>query len=175
VGRGRNARTRRAGATALAINQPEFDVSYLCGKLSQWTRPFDPILAEACEKMPRWIQNSPADVFRTIAPIGVEPGFNGGWKGISPFVTSSVLWSLYSVFRSPGDYWEAICTAVAVGGDADTTAAMAGAIAGAAAGLAGLPRELVRLVSDQGEWGYESLVELARQLHGLHLRLRSKR
>jgi len=26
--------------------------------------------------------------------------------------------------RAPDDYWEAICTAIAVGGDVDTTAAM---------------------------------------------------
>jgi ADP-ribosylglycohydrolase len=42
-----------------------------------------------------------------------------------------VLWSLYSFLRSPEDYWETVCTAIAVGGDVDTTAAMAGAVSGA--------------------------------------------
>jgi ADP-ribosylglycohydrolase len=161
-----------AGATAVVVGNPEADVNYLCGKLSKWTRQFDPLLAEAFQQMPGWIQKPPGDVFRTIASIGVEPGHSDGWEGISPFVTGSVLWSLYSVLRSPGDYWEAICTAVAVGGNVDTTAAMTGAIAGAAVGLTALPRDLARLVSDQGEWEYEALVGLAKQLHGLHLRLR---
>lgn len=54
----------------------------------------------------------------------------------------------------------------------DTTAAMTGAIAGASVGSTRLPQELVRSLSDQGEWEYEALVELARQLHALHLELR---
>lgn len=164
-----------AGATAVAVNHLEVDVSYMCGRLSQWTQPFDPLLAEAFQEMPRWIQKSPEDIVGTIASIGVQPDYTDGWEGISPFVTGSVLWSLYSVLRSPGDYWEAICTSVAVGGDVDTTAAMTGAIAGAAVGLTRLPQELARFVSDQGKWEYDALVELARQLHGLHLRLRPKR
>lgn len=56
--------------------------------------------------------------------------------------------------------------------DVDTTAAMTGAIAGASVGSTRLPQELVRSLSDQGEWEYEALVELARQLHALHLELR---
>jgi len=83
-------------------------------------------------------------------------------------VTSSVLWSLYAVLRSPADYWEVICTAIAVGGDVDTTAAMAGAISGAAVGLNGIPLEPARLVSDQGEWGYDRLVQLAHDLETVH-------
>jgi ADP-ribosylglycohydrolase len=110
----------------------------------------------------------PARALETIAPIGVHPSYMQGWEGISPFVTGSVLWSLYSVLRSPSDYWETICTAIAVGGDVDTTAAMAGAIAGAAVGLRGIPHEPARLVSDRGAWGYEALVELARELHAVH-------
>lgn len=79
---------------------------------------------------------------------------------LSPFVTPSVLWSLYAARRSPGDDWAAVCTAIAVGGDVDTTAA----IVGAAVGLGGIPREPAELVTDQGEWGYEALVGLARAL-----------
>jgi ADP-ribosylglycohydrolase len=70
------------------------------------------------------------------------------------------------------DYWETICTAIQVGGDVDTTAAMAGAISGATVGLAGIPPEAARLVSDRGSHGFEALVELAGELHHLHRRLR---
>ncbi len=66
---------------------------------------------------------------------GLDPAHMPHWQGISAFVTPSVLWSLYAFLRSPDDYWETICTAIAVGGDTDTMAAMAGAISGARLGV----------------------------------------
>jgi ADP-ribosylglycohydrolase len=82
-------------------------------------------------------------------------------------VVGSVLWSLYSFLRSPDDYWETIGTAIAVGGDVDTTAAMAGAISGARLGLAQLPEDPAQGLTDQGTWGYSELVELAHECHAL--------
>jgi ADP-ribosylglycohydrolase len=162
-----------AGATAIVIKEREVHPGSLSSTLSRWTRDFDPVLAEALRDLPSWIRLPPHRAVETIASIGIEPSYTEGWKGISPFVTSSVLWSLYSVLRSPTDYWEVICCAIAVGGDVDTTAAMAGAIAGASVGLGRIPLEPAGLVSDQGEWGYDELVELARQLHAVHRLRRS--
>jgi ADP-ribosylglycohydrolase len=82
-------------------------------------------------------------------------------------VVPSVLWSLYAFLRSPDDYWETIRTAIAVGGDVDTTAAMAGAISGAHLGLDALPDGLARAVHDQGTWGFGDLVALAHECHEL--------
>jgi poly(ADP-ribose) glycohydrolase ARH3 len=158
-----------AGATAIATKEGHLHPVSLCTRLSQWTRDFDPVLAAAIQDLPGWIETPPHHAVKTIASIGVSPSYDDRWEGISPFVTSSVLWSLYSVLRSPSDYWEAISTAIAVGGDVDTTAAMAGAIAGAAVGLGGIPREPAELVTDQGEWGYEALVQLAHDLHEARL------
>lgn len=157
-----------AGATAIVLGEREVRPSSLCSTLSRWTRGFDPVLAEALQDLPHWIQLPPDRAVETIASVGVAPAYSEGWEGISPFVTGSVLWSLYSILRSPSDYWEVVCTAIAVGGDVDTTAAMAGAISGAAVGLGGIPPEAAGLVSDQGEWGYEELVKLARELHAAH-------
>lgn len=154
-----------AGATATVINQRQVDPASLCSTLSRMTREFDPVLAEALRELPGWVVHPPHRAVEAIASIGVEPSYTDGWEGISPFVTSSVLWSLYSVLRSPDDYWEAVCTAIAVGGDVDTTAAMAGAISGAVVGLHGIPLEPARLVTDQGDWGYDRLVQLAHDLH----------
>ncbi len=72
-----------------------------------------------------------------------------------------MLWSLYSFLRSPEDYWETVCTAIAVGGDVDTTAAMAGAMSGAHLGLGAVPSRLAHRLTDRGTWGFEELVELA--------------
>ena len=62
---------------------------------------------------------------------------------------------------SPEDYWETICTAVAVGGDVDTTAAMAGAISGAHLGISAIPSRYSYHLTDRGTWGHIELVELA--------------
>jgi ADP-ribosylglycohydrolase len=79
------------------------------------------------------------------------------------------LWSLYAFLRSPEDYWETVCTAIAVGGDVDTTAAMAGAISGAYLGLEAIPAHLVRRLTDRGTWGFDELVELARATYALKM------
>ncbi len=76
-------------------------------------------------------------------------------------MTPSLLWSLYAFLRSPDDYWETICTAIGVGGDTDTMAAIAGAISGARLGVEALPTELLGRLNDRGEWGADALVELA--------------
>jgi ADP-ribosylglycohydrolase len=161
-----------AGATAAAAAEGRIEAPVLCASLAEWTRPFDPILAAALEQLPHWAEDPPERAAPRIARIGSEPSYSDGWEGISPFVTPSVLWSLFSVLHSPGKYWEAVCTAIAVGGDVDTTAAMAGAIAGASVGLQGIPPELCGLVTDQGEWGYDALVHLATDLCNLHCELK---
>jgi ADP-ribosylglycohydrolase len=63
--------------------------------------------------------------------------------------------------RTPDDYWGAICTAIAVGGDVDTTAAMTGALSGAHLGFDRLPVDLARPLTDQGTWRLSELVDLA--------------
>lgn len=157
-----------AGATAMMATLQGGDHGKLCKTLAEWTFAYDPILSNAIEQLPDWADETPERAVTRIARIGLDPSYRDGWEGISPFVTPSVLWSLYSVLHSPGDYWQAICTAIAVGGDVDTTAAMTGAMAGAAVGLNGIPDEPSRLVTDRGHWGYDALVGLAREVHVLH-------
>jgi ADP-ribosylglycohydrolase len=100
---------------------------------------------------------------RTPEELAKDP-----WRGaISPFVTSSVVWSLYSFLRSPDDYWKTICTAIAGGGDADTTAAMAGAISGARLGLDDIPDALARRLHDRGSWPYDALIEFSDRVAAL--------
>jgi ADP-ribosylglycohydrolase len=107
----------------------------------------------------------PEEAAAVISKAGLPPDFDDGWRGISPFVTGSVLWSLYSFLRSPEDYWETVRTAIAVGGDVDTTAAMAGAVSGAYLGLGRLPLQLARRLHDRGTWGYDELLALADACH----------
>ncbi len=75
----------------------------------------------------------------------------------------SVVWSLYAFLHAPDDYWTTVCTAIAVGGDTDTMAAIAGAICRSPAGprRAARPTSCARL-NDRGDWGADALADLAR-------------
>ena len=159
-----------AGAVALNLQQPPSLVVDFVTQLSVLVEPFDPILAIGLQRIPQWLGQSPSTAASEISKMGVAPGFDDGWQGISPFVTASVLWSIYSFLRSPDDYMESICTAIAVGGDVDTTAAMTGAMSGAFVGLDRLPQELAQQVNDAGSWGHDELVRLAHRYHSVATR-----
>ena len=62
-----------------------------------------------------------------------------------------------------------VCTAIGVGGDVDTTAAMAGAVSGAYLGLKAIPLPLARRLTDQGTWGYAELVELTYKCYDIKM------
>lgn len=98
----------------------------------------------------------PRDYAERIAAISVEGR-----------IVRSVLWSLYSFLWSPDDYMETIRSSIAVGGDVDTTAAMAGAVSGAHLGIHEVHEELRRRVTDQGTWEYEELVDLAHRCYAV--------
>ena len=122
----------------------------------------DGTVAAAIRGLKEWKSLAPGDAARFVHESGLDPAHMDRWSGISAFVTPSVLWSLYAFLRSPDDYWETVCTAIRVGGDTDTMAAIAGAISGARLGVDALPPELTARVNDRGEWGADALACLAR-------------
>ena len=70
-------------------------------------------------------------------------------RGVTGYALHSVPVALHAWLSHPGDYREAVLAAIDCGGDTDTVAAIAGAIAGAGTGPDGLPQEwLARLA----EW-----------------------
>ena len=152
-----------AGATALALVNGPLNIDHFCQQLAKWALPFDPIMpARLLEWLPEGVGKSPLEVLARLKSISQDQSEE--WDGISPFVTESVMWSVYAFLSSPEDYWQAVCTALAVGGDVDTTGAMTGAIAGARSGLGLLPMTFVSRLTDQGTWGYAELAELAKNL-----------
>ena len=159
-----------AGAMALAVRGGEIEAERLLSQLAEWAAPFEESVADALRQLVEWVPQPPEEAARLVSGIGRDPDYPDEVRGISPFVTTSVLWSLYSFLRSPEDYWETICTAIAVGGDVDTTAAMAGAISGAYLGLDAIPERLACRVTDRGTWGYDELVDLAHRCHRLGAR-----
>lgn len=158
-----------AGAVSLALREKEIVVEEFVAQLGEWMTPLEGSFADYVIKLDRWISLPPAQAAEAIIPAGKAPGYEDGWRGISPFVIPSVLWSLYSFLRTPDDYWETICTAIAVGGDVDTTAAMAGAVSGARMGMEAIPQGLARQVNDMGAWGYEALVDLAEKAYEIKM------
>ena len=149
-----------ASAVAMAMREP-FDAAALLEEAAQSAEGFDADFGALVRSLP--VALPPPEAVAIVGPAGKPAGYDDGWRGISPFVVPSVLWSLYAFLRHPDDYWEAVCLAIRVGGDVDTTAAMTGAISGARLGEAALP-ELADRVTDQGTWGRAELSVMARSL-----------
>ncbi len=160
-----------AGAVALALkaDSGSIDAHSFIDKLSGWAKELDDSVSSAILQLKELLP-LPRDVAcGIINVIGKDAGSLRGVDGISPFVTSSVLWSLYSFLKDPSDYWGVICRAIAGGGDVDTTAAMAGAISGAYSGLEAVPAGFAARLTDQGGWGFVELVNLANRCYALKM------
>lgn len=137
-----------AAAAAYAQPDAQFDVERFAAEIVQLVEPLDGALADGVADLPALIGVTPEAAFSVISVAGERDAVGEEWDRISPFVTPSVLWSLYAFARTPDDFWQTICTAIAVGGDVDTTAAMAGAISGARLGLAAIPEQPAEKVHD---------------------------
>ena len=159
-----------AGAVALALQSKSIDAYNFLDRLGKWIKKLDRSVARYIQKLIEWIKLPPDEAVKIISKAGIEAGYLDRWDGISPFVTGSVLWSLYSFLRTPENYWETICTAISVGGDVDTTAAMAGAVSGAYNGISAVPQHLTKLLTDRGVWGYNELVVLAEKCYEVKMK-----
>jgi ADP-ribosylglycohydrolase/alpha-beta hydrolase superfamily lysophospholipase len=160
-----DACARNAGALA-EVGTPPW-----CARLAARVRAMDPVLASGLEALPGWLALPEEEVAARVTahaspPRGAAHAFEA-WHGISPFATPSALYAVFAYARSPGDAPRVLERAVAVGGDVDTVAAMAGAMVGAAVGLAGLGPRLARWarsLEDQGAYGFAELVRIAHAL-----------
>jgi ADP-ribosylglycohydrolase len=161
-----------AGAAAIALavciagRAPKIVAEELVEPIATEIQADDESFSHAIRGVAGWVSLQPEAAARRLHERGLDGG-HPEWRGISAFVVPSVLWSLYAFLRSPDDYWETICTAVSVGGDTDSMAAMAGAISGARVGRDGLPKDLVARVNDRGEWDAAALTTLAEECAAL--------
>ncbi len=161
-----------SGAVSLVLQNKHIHVDSFISMLSDWLGMIEPGFSSELTKLNQWITMPPDEAVTHISKAGLAADYvdEDGWRGISPFVVSSVLWSLYSFLRSPDDYLATICTAISAGGDVDTTAAMAGAISGAYLGLGAIPSYLSNYLTDRGTWRYNELVELAHQCYEIKMK-----
>ncbi|GIW71243.1 MAG: hypothetical protein KatS3mg102_0785 [Planctomycetota bacterium] len=150
-----------AGATALALERGPLEPGRFVARLLPWVARAEAGFAAELERLPALLEQQPPEAARQLARAGLPPGSAPDWPGISPFVLPSVLWSLYCFLRAPDDWLAAVHTAIAAGGDTDTTAAMTGALAGARLGRGALPPSELALVQDRGGWREAELGALA--------------
>ncbi len=162
-----------AGAVAIGARPGPLPTRSALEELGELVRPADESMGRTVREVATWLGAGPGAAALRVAALA-EPGKTAargsaerGGGGVSPFVVPSVAWSLYAFLRSPDDYWETICTAIAIGGDTDTLAAMAGAMAGARLGPAALPGRMVDQLTDAGAWSGVELATLARQCAAL--------
>lgn len=71
--------------------------------------------------------------------------------GNSIMAHEAVPAALFAFLRKPGSFRETIISALCLGGDSDTIAAMAGAIAGAKFGIKGIPEEWLNTLENKKE------------------------
>ena len=147
-----------AGAVALALRPGPIVVESFLAQLAEWVRQIDQSVAFDVYQLSAWGSLSPEAAATFMVRARLCPGSSTEWRGVSSYVVTSVLWSLYCFLRTPRDYLETIYTAIAAGGDVDTTAAMAGAISGAHLGLSALPAPWTPHLTDRGEWSHDELV-----------------
>ena len=95
-----------------------------------------------------------------IVEIGVSNGERQWGDGISVGARQTALWALWSFMWNPNSYVDCIGAAIRVGGDVDTTAATAGAIAGARVGCSRIPIIWQEKLHDYGEWTYAELLRV---------------
>jgi ADP-ribosylglycohydrolase len=160
-----------SGAVALALRDNIINPEFFISTLAEWTGTISPSFSSELRRLPDWLSLPPEEAATVISGAGFDPDYidDDEWKGMSGFVISSVLWSLYSFLRTPDDYLETICTAISGGGDTDTTAAMAGAISGAYLGINAIPSHLTTYLTDRGTWKYDELVELAHKCYEIKM------
>lgn len=157
-----------SGAVAYVLQNNEINNEVFIKNLTKMTVKIDKNFTVELEKLTSIINLNTEEASEIIKNMGLTSEYiidEYESKGISSFVIPSVLWSLYSFLKTPNDYFETICTAIEVGGDVDTTAAMAGAISGAYLGINAIPQDLTKHLNDRGTWKYDELIELAHKCY----------
>lgn len=160
-----------SGAVALALQYQPIKVDFFLATLAGLVSKVNEELAGYITKLDEWLNLDILTARKTISGLGMraeEPYAPWQDHGLTPFVIPTTIWSLYSFLRNPDDYFETICTCIAVGGDVDTTAAMSGAISGAYLGLEAIPKHLAEEVHDlDTPWNFEGLTSLVHNLYDL--------
>ena len=139
-----------ATAVARASTSNSIDTADFLRLTSQSIAQQSPGFAEHILALRDWLElDETAALAAIVSASGQRPHPRG--FGIAALVEPTVLASLYAFLKHPNDYCATVDRAIRVGGDVDTTAAIAGAICGAHNGVDAIPGHLVAEVKDRAE------------------------
>ena len=155
-----------AAAAAIAARPGAFDLATAVSELTELVQPVDWEMANVLSLLGEWHRETmsiaAAFALEDLTEVAPREG-----QGLMPYVVATVWWALFAAFRNLDDFAGAIRSAIWIGVDTDTLAAMAGSIVGARVGLAGLPADLVHTLHDRGSQGADFLVGLSRDAAAL--------
>jgi ADP-ribosyl-[dinitrogen reductase] hydrolase len=100
----------------------------------------DPELIDLLERVARGLAGD-LSVVEFADSLGLD-------EGVSGYIYHTVPVVLFAFLRHLGDFDRTVKSVIALGGDADSTGAIAGALAGAASGYEGIPDHLVKDIVD---------------------------
>lgn len=148
-----------ASKYAMATKKIKFDIKTFVSFVAQTC---DEQLDTLIKMMPTFMSWDIKEVCDYFVRVGLSDG-ESKWDGISAGVTQTVLWSLYSFCKNPDSYVDCVAMAIQVGGDVDTTGAIAGALSGCRLGLDKIPELWRNTIHDIDEWDYNDICELTSQ------------
>ena len=134
-----------AVAVAMAVRMDRFDRAAFYGEL---------LARAATDEFRRPLERAAA----------MGPDESVGQFGSSLQAHRSVVTAIAAFTESPDSYTNVIATALALGDDVDTVAAMGGALAGAYLGIDAVPAHLLALLEDEVK-GRSYITKLAKELH----------
>jgi ADP-ribosylglycohydrolase len=147
----------RAVALAMTHNGQDLDGPVFLSELRSFAKADCEVFGRKLAVIEDLLKAQP-DVDEVVEAIGNNVTAHG-----------SVPAAIYSFLSHPDSFEAAVTYAVTLGGDTDTIAAMAGAIAGACHGVEAIPQEWVDAL-ENGRKGRDYVVALADRLCDCHLR-----
>jgi ADP-ribosylglycohydrolase len=164
--------TAIAGAVVVAEAAAQLADGQLGGQalvahLAQNIAEIDSEFSRALLQFNDWLNLAPQAALAQIRLTAPGDPFANAPEGIQSHVIPVVLWSLYSVLRSEGDFLQSLKLALAPGGNVSATATIAGACSGVQVGLDALPGALCARLANGDVSALAGLRDLSRLLHEL--------
>ena len=137
-----------AKAVAICVNSDAIEPSEFLGGISKEVRSASELFADCIYELGGWLDMESSEALPLIYASG-EPDMGPSHPGwVTAYVIPTVLCALYFFLKSPTDFVASVTGSICAGGDADTVAAITGAISGAHNGISGIPVQLIETLKD---------------------------
>ena len=138
----------KAGACAVAwavaynLTHERMDAEEFISGVAEFVKDVNEEFSRHLARLSKWLEKDEHIAILEISCAGwIDPP---RWIDmVTPFVIPTVLIALYNFLRSPKDFSLTLERTLRVGGDTDTTCAIAGAISGSFNGVSAIPEQLL--------------------------------